>query len=176
MAGASRQGERAERAVMTSSSVLIASPAPDIIVKLRGPTPKNVKMRGPTPKLGDPLQVAGASRDRPSAGRLTPQIWGKCPQRTANGEWRMVKMPATLHLPTRHLPFATRRIPPAHSQAPRSRLGPRLAPAPGCRPPERMPPPMAGASRQGERAERAGMTSSSVLIASLPPDLGRLSG
>jgi hypothetical protein len=67
--------------------------------------------------------------------------------------------------------LAPKRLEPAHSQAPRSHLGPRLAPAPGCRPPERTTPTKVGASRQGERAERAGMTSSSGLIASLTPDL-----
>ena len=72
--------------------------------------------------------------------------------------------------------FATRRITPSHSQAPRSRLGPRLAPAPGCRPPEWITPPTAGASRQGERAGQSVMTSSSVMTASLTPDLGHSVG
>jgi hypothetical protein len=63
--------------------------------------------------------------------------------------------------------------PPAACRLPHalpSRLGPRLAPAPGCCPPERMPPPKAGASRQGERDGRAVMTSSSDPIASPAPD------
>ena len=58
----------------------------------------------------------------------------------------------------------------ANSQAPRARLGPCLAPTPGCRPPERMPPPKAGASRHGERAEQLMITSSSDPIASPAPD------
>jgi hypothetical protein len=99
---------------------------------------------------------------------------------------RVVKTQAALHLPIRHLPFATCHLPlathhsplagvyrpsPAEHALPKSRLGPRLAPAPGCRPPERMPRPDAGASRQGEIAERAGMTTSSVLTTSVTPNL-----
>ena len=49
-----------------------------------------------------------------------------------------------------------KRLEPAHSQAPRSRLGPRLAPAPGCRPPERMPPPMAGRITAGRTGGTGG--------------------
>ena len=110
----------AEPSAMTSTSDPIASPAPDTIVKLRGLTPKNVKMRGPTPKRGVPLQVAGASRDRPSAGRLAPQRWGKCPDPGRNGvgansEWRTASGEdasgsSSSHSPLtiRHSPFATR--------------------------------------------------------------------
>jgi hypothetical protein len=104
--------------------------------------------------------VCGASRPA-DRGRMS----------TANSEQRMASCEYASDSSSSHSPLATRRItrtrPLASTSLP---PWPRLAPAPGRRPAERMPP-QAGASRQGEGAERVWMRAISGLIASLTLDL-----
>ncbi len=146
--------------------------------------------------------MAGASSRQAVCGASRPAEVGR--MSTVNSERRMVNTQATLHLPTRHIPLATRHSPLAtrHSPLAGGVAGPSgsvgvagegaclFFPA-ACRlphaacsslPPWASPcscsrlPPDADASRQGEQAGQSVTTSSSVLTASLTPDLGHSVG